>query len=70
MRWLAFLICVMISTYIIIAAMYSGWASSTPVSDAEHYKRFAFIYLMLSGSFLALGLCSFYWISKRKKAKK
>jgi len=59
----------MISTYLFIAFLYSGWASSTPVSNPEYYKRFALIYLVLSVSFFALGIFLFYWIGKRKKTR-
>lgn len=38
MRWLVFSTCVMISTYLFIASIYSGWASSTPVSNPDYYN--------------------------------
>ncbi len=69
MRWLAFSICVMISTYLFIASLYSGWASSTPVSNPDYYKNFALIYLISSVLFFVLGFFLFIWIGKRKKRK-
>ena len=65
MKWLVFVVLILIGFYLMFWSFQSAWISATPVANPAHYKKEAVVLFWLSIAVIAIACGMAYLFRKR-----